>query len=289
MFKSTIFFLLKYMFGPFICLVIGRTILMVCHKFGWRPDDELAAFIVPNVIPAVSDLAGWTLVSIVGIWIYAVTCYFLFERPQKAKRKAANSGDVQRHGGSSNPRRLDTTQRQALMQRLSSLAGEHTNVRFVHFPARYWPFVEQLEGAFNAAGWAADTIQTHEEMGVNPDRGSGVEVKGFNPHLVEGVCEALRFVNVSDAYTKLIPPNVNTDNPKWAALHDRIYITVGHFGGLFDVGGRKRQKKPHRRLKRGRRAMQHTSRLAPVRLDPCGHGVHWMASEAPCCLIDSHQ
>lgn len=125
------------------------------------------------------------------------------------------------------PRRLDTRERQELVGKLRALANEHTNVKIVFFPAESRPLVEALDGVFNAAGWRTNPNLTPQGM-HNPHYHSGVEVRGFNRHLVDGVCVALREAGILDARTNLVPLEVPRNNPKWPTSQHKVYLNIGY-------------------------------------------------------------
>lgn len=134
---------------------------------------------------------------------------------------------IQAHKKGSETREINTVTRQGLIDELILVANEHTNVKITIGSAQFHPFAQLLDSVFNSAGWATNTSLTAQETGTGRYWG-GVEVRGFNKHLVEAVCAALRNAGVADAFTKLEDLQVPRDNPKWPSSQHKVYLKIGY-------------------------------------------------------------
>lgn len=88
---------------PFVSVVIGRTILAVCHTFGWFPDQLLARLIVSTPSAFETEVVVWLLSAIVGGALWTALHFALYR-----KTAADGPANVPRHERPVNGRQFRT-------------------------------------------------------------------------------------------------------------------------------------------------------------------------------------
>lgn len=117
---------------------------------------------------------------------------------------------------------------QALVENLKSYANQHSNVKVKMANQKHIPLVESLASIFSLAGWQVSLTNVPLEQYIHDRFFTGIEVKGYNKHLVETVAANLSKAGLKGITSVAASHEIKPDNPKWKSVEHSIYITVGH-------------------------------------------------------------
>jgi hypothetical protein len=117
---------------------------------------------------------------------------------------------------------------QALISTLASYGGDPANVKIQIAAPIHRPLGETLASNFRLAKWQTEFFnipletQTHTHI-------SGIEVIGYNKHLVEVVTDALKNAGLTEAKATAKEPEIKQESPKWDYVQRHIHIIIGYY------------------------------------------------------------
>ena len=85
---------------------------------------------------------------------------------------------------------------------------------------------KRISSTFKLAGWDVNFNPTAQEM-RNPNTFTGIDVRGFNEHLVGVVANAVTMLGGWDVRTRVESLTISKDNPKFVSSEQKVYVTIG--------------------------------------------------------------
>src|SRR3989337_957669 len=122
---------------------------------------------------------------------------------------------------------FNTERQRELIQNLSNYANEYANVGILFANIMHKPLAETLISVFDLAGWRTDLTNIPLESWRH-DYIEGIQILGYNKHLVEGITELLRNAGLKDVRMEVRSHKIKPDNPKYQTSQYKLEITIGH-------------------------------------------------------------
>jgi hypothetical protein len=189
-----------------LCLLIGLVGAMLADT-GWT----FLRTTQPVILYAAAGIVGAAFSIAVVALILRLLALSKPQRQSDTKRTLTDDLDAQRQ----------------LIAALRKYGGGLANVE-IHFANnRQRPLAGTLQSVFELAEWKAKV--TNVAFDRYMDRHfPGVEVRGYNKHLVEAVAGALTAAGLPEVWANTQTPSIGRDDEGWAHSQHRIYITIGH-------------------------------------------------------------
>lgn len=112
---------------------------------------------------------------------------------------------------------------------LKKYANEHSNVHIYMASMQQKPLADTLKAVFDLAKWQTELFNVALEQ-QRHQYYEGIEVVGYNKHLVKAVVGAMRENGLSGVRVVVENPEVQPSHPSWNRVQNRLKITVGHGG-----------------------------------------------------------
>lgn len=118
---------------------------------------------------------------------------------------------------------------QQLTTKLRAYAGEHASVQVIFSHAQQRRLADDLISVFDMAGWRTHLTNVPLDKYIFDSKYfDGIEVRGYNKHLVSAVAELLSAAGLPGVELNLQELRVKRDNPKWASSNQSVRVTIGH-------------------------------------------------------------
>lgn len=111
--------------------------------------------------------------------------------------------------------------------RSESNANEYANVWIDFANVKQKPLATKLVSVFDMAKWKVNLRDSPLEAS-NYNYYEGIEVIGYNKHLVDAVAEAMIDAGLAGVRAKVETHQVEPNTTKWHWVQRRIQITIGH-------------------------------------------------------------
>lgn len=129
------------------------------------------------------------------------------------------------------PRKLNKTERGVrLVESLRKARGSDPLPYLAHIEFisnAQLPLLKELDSKFVSAGWQTNPGSVPHDRYAQR-YAVGIEVSGYNRHIVELVAEILNALGYGSAISEIKSLDLTRDNPKWELAQRTVYLFIGY-------------------------------------------------------------
>jgi hypothetical protein len=114
-----------------------------------------------------------------------------------------------------------------LIETLKQYTDDDANVKILFANIKHKRLAETLISIFELAGWKTNLTNVPLEHYVH-QYFEGIEILGYNKHLVDAVADALTKFGLTEVRSKCEVSGIKKDNVKWKSVQRYIKLTIGH-------------------------------------------------------------
>jgi hypothetical protein len=115
----------------------------------------------------------------------------------------------------------------SIIDRFREPINQYTNAHIIFFDPTHRVFAERLASALEIAGWVVNFTKTAQGP-YNPHYYGGIEVKGFNRHLVEITVSVLRESGLAGVKSEIETTQLNPKDTGYERARNRVNILIGY-------------------------------------------------------------